>query len=220
MQAYAGNHKVIAVFVCTVLLLAGSITVAAKPDMTGIWVGAMRGGPKGLPKDPPLTAAGRAVIAGYQAEHDPITWCQVDFGRTQGAPIVPFELLQRDDRVTLLYEYGHQVMRVFMDGRGHPEDLPPSFMGHSTGQWQGDTLIIETVNLSQGYFRDGLYPYSESARVVSRYDLSADGNSLVVERTVYDKEFYSEPWSWKNVYRPADQILDFDCPLHPFEEYE
>jgi hypothetical protein len=38
---------------------------------------------------------------------------------------------------------------VYMDGRPHPEDPDLTFHGHSTGKWDGDTLVIESVGFAE-----------------------------------------------------------------------
>ena len=47
---------------------------------------------------------------------------------------------------------GNRLRRIYTDGRGHPEDEELTFHGHSIGRWEGDTLVVETVNvLPQAY---------------------------------------------------------------------
>src|SRR3984957_5276576 len=62
----------------------------------------------------------------------------------------PMEFLIQKDRVTVLLEISSQVRRIYTDGRKHPapDDLDPSYMGHSIGHWEGDTLVVDTVGLN------------------------------------------------------------------------
>ena len=43
----------------------------------------------------------------------------------------------------MLYEYMTVWRSIPIDGRGHPKDVTPSFMGNSVGKWDGDTLVID-----------------------------------------------------------------------------
>ena len=48
----------------------------------------------------------------------------------------------------MLFEYDHAVRQIFTDGRDHRTDLAPMWMGDSTGHWEGETLVVETVNFN------------------------------------------------------------------------
>jgi len=58
------------------------------------------------------------------------------------------EFLFTPGRVTILGESdGNRLRRIYTDGRGHPDDGELTFHGHSTGKWDGDTLVVETVSI-------------------------------------------------------------------------
>ena len=61
----------------------------------------------------------------------------------------PMEFVIQPDRVVILHEISSQVRRIYTDGRKHPapEDLDPTYMGHSIGHWEGDTLVVDTVGM-------------------------------------------------------------------------
>ena len=42
---------------------------------------------------------------------------------------------------------GNRLRRIYTDGRSHPETPDPSFHGHSIGHWEGDTLVVDTVDI-------------------------------------------------------------------------
>ncbi len=161
----------------------------ARPDFTGIW---MQDRGSWVVADLPFTPAGAAKHASLQAP-SAVEACTVHhFGQIITAPL-PVEILQSAERVTLLYENNHEVRRVFMDGRTHPQELYATTMGHSIGRWDGDTLVVDTVGLRAGWFRPEGVPYTENAHVVERHTLSADGNTIHVELTLEDPEYYTVP---------------------------
>ena len=80
------------------------------------------------------------------------------------------------------------MRRIWMNGREPSEFMPPSRMGHSNGHWDGSTLVIETKLLDKTVrdFRGELI--SENARIEERYELSEDGNTLMLVVTVHDPD--------------------------------
>ena len=66
-------------------------------------------------------------------------------------------------------------------------------MGHSVGHWDGDTLVIETAGLREGWFRPEGVPYTEQTRVVERLTLDPKGDKIHVAMTLEDPEYYSKP---------------------------
>lgn len=108
------------------------------------------------------------------------------------------EFLVTPGRVTVLGEFdGNRLRRIWTDGRGHPEDPDPTFSGHSTGRWEKNTLIIDTVGilpqvfipLSQGV---GL-PNNGDMRVEERIELTGP-DALRWDITVYAPKALSAPW--------------------------
>jgi hypothetical protein len=58
------------------------------------------------------------------------------------------EFLFTPNRVTILGEFdGNRLRRIYTDGRPHPADPDLTFNGHSTGHWEGGTLVVDTVAL-------------------------------------------------------------------------
>lgn len=172
-----------------------SFASEGKPDFSGVW--AMEGwSADEWNVKPPYTAAGLAAREAWQAspEDDPAQLCIFNLVRITSAPL-PHEIIQQDNRVTLLYEYQHQVRRAFMDGRTHPEGTYPTLMGHSIGHWEGDTLVIEAVGMESRFLRPQGMPHSDSLRVIEQRTLLDDGQSKTLETIIIDPEYYTEPWS-------------------------
>ncbi len=134
----------------------------------------------------------------------------------------PMEIIQTAERVLMLFEYDHAVRQIFTDGREHRTDLAPMWMGDSTGHWEGDTLVVETVNFNDRTWidRQGI-PHSEELRVFERIRLDEDGN-LLIDITIEDPVAFTESWSSERRYRPVDwDIEEFACmDSINFEVYE
>ncbi len=176
---------------------------------------------EGWPLEPPFTAAGRAAQEDWEAhpENDPSHTCTVPLGRIISAPFA-HEIIVQDDRVVMLYEYEHQIRRVYMDGREHPNTYP-TLMGHSIGHWDGDTLVVDTVALEPGLFRPQGLPYTGNLHLIERYSMAEGGDIMEAELIIDDPEYYSEPWTVKKRYaRFEAEIPDYECIVRQHVELE
>ena len=97
--------------------------------------------------------------------------------------------------IYVLHETGdagaHRV--VYMDGREHPEDPIPTWWGHSIGQWDGDTLVIDTVGYNDKFWFDGRgTPHTEQLHTVERFTRINYGR-LVNDFTLDDPGAFTRP---------------------------
>jgi len=85
-----------------------------------------------------------------------------------------------------------------MDGREHPakDKLRPTFFGHSTGKWEGDTLVIDSVGFNEKQWPAGAYPTTNQLHLIERYSRPSL-KSLAYEFTIDDPGAYTKPWSGK-----------------------
>jgi hypothetical protein len=184
-------------------------------DFTGVWSRTSSGLAR-VTLD--YTPAAQSVVDDYNYLDDPALRCvSPGLVRISGWPY-PLEIVQNEAQLTILYESYHEVRRIFLDGRGYPENLPHRAMGYSVGHWEGSTLVVESKMLTPGYVDLAGQPLSENSRVVERMSLSADGNELRSELTLYDPENYKRPVvrhrSWRKT--PDKTILEYDCDPYPF----
>ena len=131
--------------------------------------------------------------------------------RNIGRPY-PFEIRQFPDVVFLLFELGHWMRRFYVDGRGHPEGFPVTWMGHSVGKYEGDRLLVDTVNIHDESWIDGLgHPHSEALHLVEGWR-RLDHETLEYEVTFDDPTTYTKPWGGKELFQlqrpPYDQVLE------------
>ncbi len=205
-----------------------SATAHAQADFEGIWIpnnqqgaseeGGM-GGMGGMGGGPPqaeftLTPAGQAEFDAFSTENDPAFRCIMP-GIPRGfTDPYPMEIIQQEHQIVLLYEYFHQVRRVFMDGREAPDYWPLSLSGYSTGYWDGDTLVVRTTHLSPDNFMDPRgRPFSgaEDTYVVERYTRS--GDELTFRAEIHDPTYYEEPYvrTRRWAYAPDGEIWEYEC---------
>jgi hypothetical protein len=135
----------------------------------------------------------------------------------------PFEVVIQPNRVLILHEVSSQVRRIWTDGRKHPADLDPTYMGHSIGHWEGDTLVVDTVGLrGDTVFDVTAAPHSDQIHVTERIRrLSA--TKLEDRLVVQDPVAFTKPWLVVRTYdlKPDWEIKEYVCeennrnPINP-----
>ncbi len=98
--------------------------------------------------------------------------------------------------IVLTYEAspGPYYRIIYMDGRPHPTDYDTSYMGHSIGHWDGDTLVVDTVGLDETTWLGGPGEalHSDKEHVIERW--TRKGNQVTVDTTVEDPIMFTKPW--------------------------
>ena len=126
---------------------------------------------------------------------------------------LPWEIVQARDRVLMIFEYQSLVRQIFIDGREHPKDLDPTYMGHSIGRYEGDALVIDTVGFNDKTWLDasGL-PHSEALHVTERIR-RIDHDTLEDDYRIEDPKAYTQPWTAQKFFalKPGWQIQEYVC---------
>jgi hypothetical protein len=126
------------------------------------------------------------------------------------------EIMQTKDRITFFSELNDALRRVYLDGRKptpkHLDD--PTYAGYSTGRWEGDTLVVDTVALHPDSFIEGFTPHSDAMTVRERIRFTAP--DILEDRiTVTDPKALTKPWEVVRTYRRAakgnDELREFAC---------
>jgi hypothetical protein len=209
---------------------------AAKPDFTGLWTnytppgagrgggaaGAGGGGGRGGGAPLPFTEEASKKVAAYRAligtsGATPGGFCLGTGmpGSMLGSGGYPMEILQRPEQINITYEAHNEARRIYLGDRIVPmNDRIPGRNGHSSGRWEGDTLVVETTHLIEQV--DQRYAHSSQAKIVERYSLSTDSAGIKVltaEMTLTDPVFYTKPVTdtkrW--AYVPNGHILPYEC---------
>jgi hypothetical protein len=94
--------------------------------------------------------------------------------------ITPFKMIQTPIEIVVLPEDNNPPRQIYLDGRKLPKDPDPSWMGYSVGQWQGDTLVVDTIGLNDKTWLDALgHPHSESMHLTERFRRTDFGHMRV-----------------------------------------
>jgi len=123
------------------------------------------------------------------------------------------KIIQTPGLLVILAEREVMYRQIFTDGRPLPVDPQPSWVGYSTGKWDGDTLVIESSG-----FRDGLWldtrdsPLTDAARITERFRRPNYG-TLEIDMTIDDPKAYTKPWTIHvtHIIVPDTELLDYIC---------
>jgi hypothetical protein len=164
----------------------------------------------------PLTDKGKAAIAVV----DPKATTQKDCIPI-GAPALMFypvatTITVAKDRVQMKIDWMDSERVVYLDGRQHPPSSQTTLLGHSTGRWEGKTLVVETTNFKEHPM--GLstsLPGSTQKHLTERFSLSPDGKKLVYSGVIVDPVYLTKPveWSGQWEYRPNLPHSNQKCDL-------
>jgi hypothetical protein len=151
--------------------------------------------------DVPLQPWARALTNYRQSlslASEPYTRCKASGGPRQFMSPYGVEIVDRPEleRIYIFNVANAMSFRiVYTDGRRHPENLPPSYFGHSVGRWEGDTLVVDTVGFNERFWmnRDAL-PHTSQLHLTERLT-RVDFDTLTYEVTVDDPGAYTAPWT-------------------------
>lgn len=201
--------KKISTSLATAITFAALATqVQAQPDFSGAWT-TYRGtpvagaftAPAGGPK---LTPAAQKAVDDYRSvtegtDYSPGNAC-VGGGMPSsmlGSGGYPMEIIQRPEQLFVIYEAHSEMRRLFIgDEAQDPSQFFPERNGYSSAHWEGERLIVETVNLKTQV--DSRYPHSNAATVREEYyfDKPLDDGTrvLAADLTLTDPEWLQEPF--------------------------
>ena len=168
--------------------------------------------PGGLPYQPWAAALVKARMSQF-AKDDPIGVCRpIGAVRLLTLP-PPRKFVQLPTLFLILSERDVTFRQVFLDGRPPLTDPEPTWNGYSTGRWEGDTLVVQTLG-----FRDDTWldrngsPLTSAARVTERFSRPTYGR-VEVAITVDDPKAYLRPWTvtLTQIAAPDTELLDYHC---------
>jgi hypothetical protein len=123
--------------------------------------------------------------------------------------ILPIQIVQNQNHIVIIPELQRAARIIPTDGRPHREDIEPTYYGDSVGRWDGDALIIETVNFKPWILDDYHYTdptksrwHTDALKTTER--LQRVGNKLQYRITIDDSKIFERPWS-----------QDFELTLRP-----
>jgi hypothetical protein len=184
----------------------GQNVIPAK-SLSGTW--ALRA-PRGVPwynyalmaDEPPMTPWAEAKFKAnkpsfgphpVEESNDPAYSCLPNgVPRIYAAVQAAFQMVELPDRMLMFI--GRNIRQIYTDGRPHPADLRPSWMGHSIGKWDGDSFVVDTVGISDVNWLDRMgHPHSDKLHLIERFR-RVDDKTLQLNLTIDDPIAYTKTW--------------------------
>jgi len=182
-----------------------------RPDLSGVWN--VNGDPH--PSEAPLLPWAEEVMKQRRATEfrdNPSAFC-LPHGAAPTFPALR-KFVQTPTLLVQLFEPEPHYRQIYLDGRQHPPDADPTWMGHAVGKWEKDTLVVDTVGFNDKSWLldpEGL-PHTDKLHMIERYR-RPDLGHLLVELTLDDPGTFSKPverhMTWQLA--PKDDILESIC---------
>jgi hypothetical protein len=138
-----------------------------------------------------------------------------------GPPMIPgnyndlYQIVQTPEYISILAEMGNQVRLIPLDGKAPLPGNVPQWMGDSHGHWQGNTLVVETVN----------FRFNDRSRFGVQYEGMTDKNLHITERftrtspdsilyraTIDDPTVYTQPWTMEvSLEKSEGPLFEYAC---------
>jgi hypothetical protein len=126
---------------------------------------------------------------------------------------LPHKIVQTPRLVLMLYEEDTVFRQVFLDGRLPVKDPLPRWMGYSSGKWDGNTLVVDTVGFDDRSWLDRMgHPHSDALHVIERIRRT-DAGHLETQITIDDPKTYTKPitYTQKATLVPDEDLLEYFC---------
>ena len=173
-----------------------------------------------LPIERPVRVRAAGTGAGGPEDRGLAERCLLGFN--SGPPMMPsgynnnMQLFQTPDHVVILNEMVHDARIVPLDGRPHLPAGVRQWMGDSRGRWEGDTLVVETTNLSA---RTGAFDPSATQSIGTGLTVTLterfrrlDADTLLYEYTVEDPAIFTRPFTVAvPMRRNAEPMFEYAC---------
>ena len=186
-------------------------TADGKPDLSGIWQRSSLKYERNVAADlkPGEIQPWAESVVRQRAEDlqkdSPGIQC-LPWGPADNTSARRSKIIQNSGVIVMLNE-DLTYRQIFLDGRRLETDPFPSWMGHSVGRWEGDTLVVDSNGFNDRSWldHDG-HPHSEALRITERYR-RVDFGHMNIEVTLNDPQVYAHPWT---VSLPAELAPDGD----------
>ncbi len=188
---------------------------AAKQNLIGAISGpnAMGGGPMGgRGATMRLSKAGQAAKDAHYDASDRVTGrldCKPrDFFRDWTFDQIPNGIYQEEDKIVLKYGFMSTERTIHLNMDDHPDNIRPSWAGHSIGRWENDVLIVETTGFTPTI--SARLTRSDQYRTIERFTLDYENGSL---NRSYEAE---DPQYWLGTQTGEDVVFLSDYHYEPY----
>jgi hypothetical protein len=208
-------------------LFVSAVLVHAQPgDLRGLWkadgkayvdmetAGVIFDPPSGKIPYRPEAIAQVAENSAKRASGDPDNRCfQPGVPRAAVLPY-PFQILENDRAVYIVYERVHSYRILYLNGTPHNDGLPYA-MGDSRAHWEGSTLVADVASFSDKTWLDAAgHDHSDQLHVIERYTRTSP-DTIAYEATIEDPKVFTMPWKFRLTLRrqTGAELVEDECEV-------
>ena len=148
--------------------------------------------------------------------------CLIGFGQTGGPGMLSvlynnnYQFVQTPSHLMILVEMAHDVraIPIFANAaearKGHRPAAIKPWLGDTVGWWEGDTFVMETINVNPLQAENQSFPLSDKGVVTERQTRTGDKN-ILYDIAVNDPETYTQPWKAELSFYPTTQLYEYAC---------
>ena len=148
--------------------------------------------------------------------------CLIGFGQTGGPGMLSvlynnnYQFVQTPSHLMILVEMAHDVraIPIFANAaearKGHRPAAIKPWLGDTVGWWEGDTFVMETINVNPLQAENQSFPLSDKGVVTERLTRT-DAKNIHYEFSVNDPETYTQPWKAELSFNPTTQLYEYAC---------
>jgi Carboxypeptidase regulatory-like domain len=194
-------------------------TSDGQPDLSGVW---QPTSPK-LAGDEPKPLPDAEAASKQRGKRGRVTDLQTNACLPGGISLsffFDYRIVQTPSLIVIVDGGFSPPRQIYLDGRGHPKEFNPSWMGHSIGHWEGDTLVVETAGFNDlGWIPSfsnrwpAGFPATEKLSITERFR-RLDLGRLEVETTYDDPSEFKTPFTTREVRSLApkdEEVLEYVC---------
>jgi hypothetical protein len=182
-------------------------TPEGKPDLSGVWIA------QGTPERPAMTRLGLTLLE----DRYKTNWKDYPYSRCLPLGPVPYDgpwvVMQNRTHLATLFEYPPNYRLVLLDGRPHPPDIDPTWMGHSIGMWEGDTLVVDSIGFNdKSWLGNSALPHTAKMHIRERWTRTTMG-TMTVEVIHEDPDIFVKPWKvvFPLFLAPGENLMENLC---------
>jgi hypothetical protein len=148
--------------------------------------------------------------------------CLIGFGQTGGPGMLSvlynnnYQFVQTSTHMMILVEMAHdaRIVPIFANAeearKGHKPPVIKPWLGDTVGWWEGDTFVMESINVNPLQAQNQSFPVSPKAVITERLTRTGE-KDIFYEFSVNDPETYTQPWKAELSFYPTSKLYEYAC---------
>lgn len=191
-------------------------TPEGKPDLNGVWI------VESTPERPAMTQLGLTLLDDrFKTNFKDMPWsfCLPPAPTPTDAMSGLWVVMHNRTHLATLSEAPPNYRLVFLDGRPHPPDVEPTWMGHSIGMWEGDALVVDSIGFNDKSWLSFALPHTANLHIRERWTRTTMG-TMTVELMHEDADMFVKPWKlvFTLFLAPGENLMEYICENNKFPQ--